>query len=321
MTELSERSFSFPALQYWVSQGNKWCDTCKIFISNNPASIRNHELGQRHKDNVTKRLNTMREDKAAKEKELKQAARVLEQIEASLLLLYLIFVSDFLHVLFLPSMWMWNPDPVFGKAAMTSVPGYLAFHVCQKAKRSYQKDLATFREARDSNAQALITEDINQGTGDGSSMPGDWEHESSSGYYYNQKTSCYYDPNSGFYYTDALGKWVTQEEALASFKVSSGPTQKRPSFGKPPSASENGGESRSASTSQSGPPPGRVVSTPLNPMRSVKGATSSVAIKRKKPDEKPKAVSKEEAAALKAREAARKRVEDREKPTLGLYRR
>ncbi|KAK6159382.1 hypothetical protein DH2020_006696 [Rehmannia glutinosa] len=256
MTELSEHSFSFPVLQYWVSQGNKWCDTCKIFISNNPASIRNHELGQRHKDNVTKRLNTVREDKAAKEKELKQAARVLEQIEA---------------------------------VAVTSVSG---LHDNIK-RRSYQKDLATFREARDSNAQALISEDITQGTGDGSAMSGDWEHESSSGYYYNQKTSCYYDPNSGFYYTDALGKWVTQEEAFASFKVSSGPTQKRPSLGKPPPASENGAES----------------------------ATSSVAVKRKRPDEKPKAVSKEEAAALKAREAARKRVEDREKPTLGLYRR
>lgn len=68
--------------QYWVSQGNKWCDTCKIFISNNPASIRNHELGQRHKDAVAKRLSTMREDKAKKDKEDKQAARVLEQIEA-----------------------------------------------------------------------------------------------------------------------------------------------------------------------------------------------------------------------------------------------
>lgn len=69
-------------LQYWVSQGNKWCDTCKIYISNNPASIRNHELGQRHKDGVAKRLNTMREDKAKKDKELKQAAKTLEQIEA-----------------------------------------------------------------------------------------------------------------------------------------------------------------------------------------------------------------------------------------------
>ncbi|KAL2254673.1 zinc finger protein ZOP1 isoform X2 [Sesamum indicum] len=263
-------------IQYWVSQGNKWCDTCKIYISNNPASIRNHELGQRHKDNVAKRLNTMREEKAAKEKEQKQASRLLEQIEA-------------------------------------------------KAKRSYEKDLATFREARDTNAQALIAEDSNQGIADGSTMSGDWEYDSSSGYYYNQKNNYYYDPNSGFYYMDSLGKWVTQEEALAAFQVSSasGPTQKKPSLGKPPSASENrpSGETKSASTSESGPPPGRVVSTPLNPLRPVKGATSSVAVKRKRPDEKPKAMSKEEEAALKAREAARKRVEEREKPLLGLYKR
>ncbi|KAL8541328.1 hypothetical protein ACS0TY_002540 [Phlomoides rotata] len=259
--------------EYWVSQGNKWCDTCKIFISNNPTSIRNHELGQRHKDSVTKRLNSMREEKAAKEKEEKQAAKVLEQIEA-------------------------------------------------KANRSYQKDLASFREARESNAQALINEDPDEGPGDGS-MPGDWEYDSSSGYYYNQTTGFHYDPNSGFYYTDSLGKWVTQGEAVAAFRASSGPVGKKTSFGKPLSASENrsGAESKSGSTSESGPPPGRVVSTPLNPMRSVKGATSSVAVKRKRQDVKPKALSKEEAAAVKAREAARKRVEEREKPLLGLYKR
>ncbi|KAH6772648.1 C2H2 and C2HC zinc fingers superfamily protein [Perilla frutescens var. hirtella] len=251
--------------EFWVSQGNKWCDTCKIYISNNPASIRNHELGQRHKDSVTKRLNTMREDKAAKDKEQKQAAKVLEQIEA-------------------------------------------------KAKRSYQKDLASFQEARESNAQALIAEDNNLGTANGSTMPGEWEYDSSSGYYYNETTGYHYDPNSGFYYTDSLGKWVPQEEALKAFQDSSGSIQKRPSLGKPPSASKSG------STSDSGPPPGRLVSTPLNPMRSVKGATSSVAVKRKRSDGKPKAVSKEEAAALKAREAARKRVEEREKPMHGLYR-
>lgn len=73
--------FSPLPCQYWVSQGNKWCDFCKIFISNNPTSIRNHELGQRHKDSVAKRLVTMRQEKAAKEKEQKEAARALEQIE------------------------------------------------------------------------------------------------------------------------------------------------------------------------------------------------------------------------------------------------
>ncbi|KAG8368329.1 hypothetical protein BUALT_Bualt15G0034300 [Buddleja alternifolia] len=216
--------------EYWVSQGNKWCDTCKIYISNNPASIRNHELGQKHKDNVATRLNTMREAKAAKDKELKQSARLLEQIEA-------------------------------------------------KAKRSYQKDLATFREARESNAEALIAEGNDQGVGD------NWEYEASSGYYYNQKTNCYYDPNSSFYYTDALGKWVTQEEALAATQVSSGSIPKKPSLGKPPSSSASASETKNASTSESGPPPGRVVSTPLNPMRPIK----------------------EEVAALKAREAAKKR--------------
>lgn len=73
---------NFPFLQYWVSQGNKWCDFCKIFISSNPISIRNHELGQRHKDAVAKKITTMRQDKAAKDKEVKEAARSLEQIEA-----------------------------------------------------------------------------------------------------------------------------------------------------------------------------------------------------------------------------------------------
>lgn len=116
---------------------------------------------------------------------------------------------------------------------------------------------------------------------------------------------------------------MTQEEAIAAFQASSGPTQKKPSFGKPLSSLQNkpGSESKNGSTSESGPPPGRVVSTPLNPMRSMKGATSSVAVKRKRLPEKPKALSKEELAAVKAREAARKRVEEREKPLLGLYKR
>lgn len=70
------------AFQYWVSQGNKWCDFCKIYISNNPLSIRTHELGKRHKDNVTARLATMRKESAAKEKEHKEAAKALEQIES-----------------------------------------------------------------------------------------------------------------------------------------------------------------------------------------------------------------------------------------------
>lgn len=58
----------------------------------------------------------------------------------------------------------------------------------------------------------------------------------------------------------------------------------------------------------------------VNPIKSAKGAApSSLMVNKRKRQDKPKAISAEEAAALKAREAARKRVEDREKSLLGLY--
>lgn len=81
-SKTTKQFFFYPSPQYWVSQGNKWCDFCKIFISNNPSTIRNHELGQRHKDNVAKRLANMRKENAAKDKEQKEAVRAIEQIEA-----------------------------------------------------------------------------------------------------------------------------------------------------------------------------------------------------------------------------------------------
>ncbi|XP_038718509.1 zinc finger protein ZOP1-like isoform X2 [Tripterygium wilfordii] len=218
--------------EYWVSQGNKWCDFCKIYISSNPSSIRNHELGQRHKDSVSNRLTSMRKEKAAKEKEEKEAVRALEQIEA-------------------------------------------------KAKRSYQKDIAKIQEARESNAHAP-------------DFLGDNEE----------------------------GKWVTQEEAYASTVVLPDSRRKESTLKKPTSTSEASSVNAKKGPAGNGPAPGPVVAASLNPMRSVKGVPSSFAVnKRKRQDVKvkPKTISEEEKAALKAREAANKRVENREKPLLGLY--
>ncbi|KAL8189123.1 hypothetical protein R6Q57_029384 [Mikania cordata] len=236
--------------EYWVSQGKKWCDLCKIFITNSTSSIRNHELGQRHKENVTKRLANMRDEKIAKDKEKKETARVLTQIE-------------------------------------------------EKASRSYQKDVSAFQKAKDSGASLLCAATNSEGT--------EWEHDTSSGYYYCKSNGCYYDPNSGFYYTDTLGKWVTQEEAFAAAaKHSSGSIQKKPMFATPSLTSKSLNDSKSQRSS-------------TNPTRSVNKPSSLAINKRKRPDNKPKIVSEEEAAALKAREAARKRVEEREKSSLGLY--
>lgn len=116
----------------------------------------------------------------------------------------------------------------------------------------------------------------------------------------------------------ATGKWVTQEEAYASPHFSSNAGQRKPTVKKATSASQTkSNDDKDAKKSQA---PGPVVSSSLNPMRSVKAAPSSLAMgKRKRADAKPKAISDEEKAALKAREAARKRVEEREKPLLGLY--
>ncbi|KAK7279018.1 hypothetical protein RJT34_24060 [Clitoria ternatea] len=241
--------------EYWVSQGNKWCDFCKIYISNNPSSIRNHELGQRHKDNVTKRLAAMRKENIAKEKEQKETERALEQIEV-------------------------------------------------KAQRSYQKDKAKFEEARESHELDAQ----------------EWEFDNSSGYYYHRTNGFYYDPKSGFYYSDAIGKWVTQEEAYASPHFTSNAVHNGPSAKKGLSTSQSKSDEIKANKVHNVPAPGRVVTNPLNPMRNVKAASSSLAVgKRKRADGKSKAISEEEKSALKAREAARKRVQEREKPMLGLY--
>ncbi|XP_010523212.1 PREDICTED: zinc finger protein ZOP1 [Tarenaya hassleriana] len=248
--------------EYWVSQGNKWCEFCKIFIQNNPTSIRNHELGTRHRDNVNKKLSDMREKSVAKDKELKEAERMLQQIEA-------------------------------------------------KATRSYQKDIETLQKA----AKANSAPDDGQG---------EWTFDSASGYHYNQTNGLHYDSNSGFYYADSIGKWVTREEAYAAVNASSN-TKTQELLVKKPTTTSGAGPStmkQNDSKSQSGLAPGHVVSASLNPTIPVKGAPSSIDLgKRKRQDQKPKNVSEEERAALKAREAARRRVEEREKSLLGLYNR
>ncbi|ERM96828.1 hypothetical protein AMTR_s00128p00090050 [Amborella trichopoda] len=190
---------------YWVSQGNKWCDFCKIYIANNPLSIRTHELGQRHKDNVATRLAAMRKENAAKEKEQKEALRDFEQLE-------------------------------------------------MKANRSYQKDLAAFKKGADSN-------------------------------------------------TDTLETAVDDPHTKASLITSKDDVSEKSTI----KVSKDSGKYKG------GPPPGLVVSSYMHSRGSSKGAPSSISVGKRKREDKPKSMSSEEAAALQAREAARRRTEEREK--------
>ncbi|KAG0625500.1 hypothetical protein M758_2G060300 [Ceratodon purpureus] len=289
--------------EYWVSQGKKWCDYCKIFIANNATSLRNHEIGQRHKEAMAQRLTNMRKDNIAKEKEKQQALKDLERIE-------------------------------------------------QQAKRSYERDMAAAERlsgsANTSSQQIARPPEAPGGAPPAPAIPtprsgqvnsksegnvNEWTYDEKSGYHFNAATGYYYDPNSGLYYSDILGKWTTQEEAhRASQKahVEAGVTPAASTLSKQPSQSKDEPKTSSNATSTShaksaavktsttasqGPAPKQKTL----PSKGGKGVASSLEINKRRRDEKTGPVSSEEAAALAAREAAKKRVLDREKSLLGLY--
>lgn len=113
---------------------------------------------------------------------------------------------------------------------------------------------------------------------------------------------------------------MTQDEAYGSPHFMSNTGINGPSAKKSLSTSQSKSDENKTSKFHNGSSPRPVVTAPLNPKRNVKAAPSSLTLgKRKRPGEKPKVISEEEKAALKAREAARKRVQEREKPLLGLY--
>ncbi|KAH9532722.1 hypothetical protein CY35_18G013500 [Sphagnum magellanicum] len=295
--------------EYWVSQGKKWCDYCKIYIANNPSSLRNHEYGQRHKESVATRLATIRKDTIAKEKEKQQALKDLERIEA-------------------------------------------------QAKKSYEKDLAAIQRADAAGAERLAATTIDTGPKvaqataergqvsteaqrQPSSANEEWTYDEKTGYHFNAATGYYYDPNSGFYYSDILGKWTTQEEALKASQgaqAEAGVPPAKSSVTKPPAAfalgSQLGGNHiarpptlSKASPGISGAPKAitKISRGSVGPQKSSvpgklgRGVASSLEVGKRKREDKSGPVSSEEVAALAAREAAKKRTQEREKALLGLY--
>ncbi|KAI3997090.1 hypothetical protein MKX01_032741 [Papaver californicum] len=156
-------------------------------------------------------------------------------------------------------------------ANMASLTKNINAHCIHISKCSYQKDLANVIEVSDSNTRVL-------------QMIAVWELDSVSGYGHDH--GYYYDPKSGYYYSDAIGNWVTQEEAFV-VGSSTQPEPKGSLSKKPLSAASAAG-----SKGNGGPAPGLVIQGfSLNPSRSIK----------RQEEKKPKVVSKEEAVTLKAR--------------------
>ncbi|URE20898.1 U1 zinc finger, partial [Musa troglodytarum] len=222
---------------YWVSQGNKWCDFCKIYIANNPLSIRTRELGQRHKDNQRRATRTIwllsRERIPVMDCNLIRKLQMKPSVQLRLeMVKRQIFFSNYSPKLRKPT-------------CILLLPQNLICIPCQQSL-------------------ALV------------------------------KLSFLHSPyHSLQLHTDS------EYHLLADSALYEDGAAPKPIVGRAP---------------------GLVISTPLNPMRAVKGAQSSVAVKRtKRVGEKAKVISEEEAEALKAREAAGKRMEEGEKPLTGLY--
>ncbi|KAJ7559056.1 hypothetical protein O6H91_04G067800 [Diphasiastrum complanatum] len=276
--------------EYWVSQGNKWCDYCKIYIANNPVSIRTHEFGQRHKDNVANKLATIRKENATKEKETKQAMKDLERIEAQAKRSY-------------------EKDLTASKKALHLSPA------CADLRLSVisDKQLPIVTGGSTESLKAATTA-VEQSIATGSKAE-EWTYDDSSGYFYNAATCYYYDQKSGLYYSESLGKWTTQEDASKAYKGAGLEASNRTEDSCSGKATSN---SNSLANAQLLPSNFGVEPTQFQSKTS-RGVPSSIAVGKRKREGKAAPISKEEAAALAAREAARKRMQEREKSLMGLY--
>lgn len=68
-------------LQFWVSQGQHWCEYCRVWMAKNVATIRHHEMGQGHKAAVAAKLKKLQHDASAQERERRQAEATMGHIE------------------------------------------------------------------------------------------------------------------------------------------------------------------------------------------------------------------------------------------------
>ncbi|KAL3138161.1 hypothetical protein ABBQ38_005388 [Trebouxia sp. C0009 RCD-2024] len=244
-----------------------WCDYCKVWMNDNPATKATHENGLKHKDMVARKLRQMRQKQDQEKRDLVESQRSMSSIEAA-------------------------------------------------AQRQYQADL---KAAEESKRQRL----------------GEWVKDEGSGYHYNAAHRWYYDTATSMYYGGEPATWTkvpdlpddAKYEAMAAPAAVTGP----------------GGQDMGPSTSGrlAGAPQGvKRKSTAAHPLTDIGGykmpttgriggakgigASAAGVTKRKgqpttvTASKSSKPVSKEEADAIAAREAAKRRVQQRTLSTFGL---
>ncbi|KAI0988363.1 hypothetical protein GJ496_009069 [Pomphorhynchus laevis] len=66
---------------YWKSNPKKYCEFCCCWYADNKISIEFHESGNRHKSNVTNRLQRIRDQDVVKSKEKLEMSAAISEIE------------------------------------------------------------------------------------------------------------------------------------------------------------------------------------------------------------------------------------------------
>ncbi|DBA86891.1 hypothetical protein WJX79_010006 [Trebouxia sp. C0005] len=251
--------------EFWKSNAMYWCDYCKVWMNDNPATKATHENGLKHKDMVAKKLRQMRQKQDQDKRDLVEAQRSMSSIEA-------------------------------------------------KAQRQYEADR---RAAQESLKQRL----------------GEWVKDQGSEYHYNAVHRWYYDTASSMYYGGEPPTWTKVPDIPADAKYEA--MTASAAAGPDASGASTSGRPAGAPSAAKRKPPN--IQHPLAEIGGYKmpttgriggakgiGSSSGGVTKRKgqpesaKASKSSKAVSPEEAAALAAREAAKKRVQQRTLSTFGL---
>jgi WW domain-binding protein 4 len=67
--------------EYWVSHSKHWCELCKCWLNDTPASRAHHERGSGHKLAVQRKLREMRIKGEIQKKETERTEQQLEKID------------------------------------------------------------------------------------------------------------------------------------------------------------------------------------------------------------------------------------------------
>jgi len=65
-----------------VSNVKHWCTYCKLFIDGKKMSIKKHEAGKKHKEEVAKKLNAMAKDRMSKDREESDMDKEMKRLES-----------------------------------------------------------------------------------------------------------------------------------------------------------------------------------------------------------------------------------------------